>query len=635
MRTGNRICLLVWILFLLSPVRATLATDYYWTKAITGYLQDWTSWTNILGTAGWPSNSGDRAYFRMSVAGSQYTVARYDAPDSVTNAYAEVGNSNIVTWTTGQTRSVIYRLSANPSVVVTNAATLRTVGIQVQAVGNVRVPGGTVELSDGGSIKAASFDIGRAGVGAVVVSNAVMESTDGSFSGFEYIGSSRGRGVLGLVGGTNLVAGSWFDGKDAYGTGVVSMSAGSLIRSTNASASFYIGFGLDSFGQLTCVDSTIDIAGQLYVGDEGRGDLYLTNSTMFAGGATIGLDFAGSSGTVVMAGSSIWSNRDYMVIGGDAGFGQFILAGGDLTVPYFDLRARGLFTFSGGVLNTTQSMSSGNSLPFVVGDGSGAAGEATWNVMGGAITLPLGLEVRSDGCVNFWPGTVLNAPSITCSGVLSCPVAFSFPADVSIEGMGAIESGAGPTWTIDGNFHSASTNAGFDLLHSGIVMSPAITHQFSLGCIDRGRTLAGFDRNQALGTLDVHGNVELQNTAYVWSLTGDGALRIGTGASFYYVVATNWSGTVELSGSGTFEQVPVQIGSVNMSRKSAITLTWPAGADLNFEVGWTTNVESGLFSSATGIVATGSSESWTDEGAADRSSSSNATYRYYRLQAWP
>ena len=100
------------------------------------------------------------------------------------------------------------------------------------------------------------------------------------------------------------------------------------------------------------------------------------------------------------------------------------------------------------------------------------------------------------------------------------------------------------------------------------------------------------------------------------------------------MITTNWTGTVQLTGSGTFEQVTVQVGSVERLSGKRITLTWPAAEGLSFQVDWATNIVTGTFLPATNIIATGSIESWTDEGAADRSSATNTTYRYYRLKTW-
>jgi len=156
----------------------------------------------------------------------------------------------------------------------------------------------------------------------------------------------------------------------------------------------------------------------------------------------------------------------------------------------------------------------------------------------------------------------------------------------------------------------------------------------ALNSLDKSNRLAGFSGNQALGALRVAGTVDVVSVVYVWTLRGSGTLRVESGARFYYVNTSGWTGTV--TGSGLFQQVPVVVGGLEIEAGNSVKLSWPSGAGLTFDVDWAENLMSiNGFISITNVLGSGTNDTWTDIGGLGRPHPGVATQRFYRLKVWP
>lgn len=488
--------------------------------------------------------------------------------------------------------------------------------------------------------------------------------------------SSQSRGIATVSNATLAAAGSEYVGMTSAGPGNVGEMT--VVSGTNTANSLVVG-GY-AWGRFVATNSTIVIS---------NGCLLGWSVGMFFGAPA-------DTGIVVVAGTTVWTNGGTFAIGGaDGGYGELTINGGSLSVAGLSAAngANSIFQFNNGILNSCSNVVANAAGPLTVGDGVGGADTAVWNIMGGVDDLWKGLLVNSDGRVNFLDGivnsysdVVVNASStltvgdgagsantavwniragsnnlangllvqadgrvnvmtgnglgangpVTNAGTIFASNGTYFAGNVVVTGNGKLEAVTNAIWTFKGDFTNASANPAFDTLHATVAFPAGGSHVISLGCDSAySNTLRGFCNNRAVGCLRADGTVDVTGTVYAWKLSGDGTLNIGAGSRLYYARNT-FSGTVNVTGGGIFEQIPVVISNASQIVSSSFQLAWPAGEGLNFAVEWCTDLlVSGGFKAATNLVATGDSMTWIDEGGPDRPPPGQATNRFYRLNVWP
>jgi T5SS/PEP-CTERM-associated repeat protein len=262
---------------------------------------------------------------------------------------------------------------------------------------------------------------------------------------------------------------------------------------------------------------------------------------------------------------------------------------------------------------------------------------------GGALVIADGARFEAAG-VSIGAGGTLDLDAsadlaavgpISNAGQIVTTAALSFSNDVVLAPGGRLLGPANATWSFGGDFINNSADPGLDFLHSSFAFAPGVGHALVLGCEDRSNRLSGFSSNNALGSLAVRGTVDVVNIVYVWSLSGDGRIDIGSGDRFYYADAGQWFGSVTVSGGGVFEHVPVSLGAPALQGDRSMLLTWPSGAGLRFGIEWSDDLAGAPFAAATNLVGTGAQDNWTDDGAIERAHPALAPQRLYRLLAWP
>jgi len=131
------------------------------------------------------------------------------------------------------------------------------------------------------------------------------------------------------------------------------------------------------------------------------------------------------------------------------------------------------------------------------------------------------------------------------------------------QGTDAVMSGnAGDLFRVGGSFNNESTNVAFNILPSTFEFTGTGNHNLEQASINRGPLWSALTNNWALGILQIDGgtvtivnnytNNPGPNAVYARTLTGSGALNVGTGMAFYYGSLSNWTGAVNLSGNGIF-----------------------------------------------------------------------------------
>ncbi len=215
------------------------------------------------------------------------------------------------------------------------------------------------------------------------------------------------------------------------------------------------------------------------------------------------------------------------------------------------------------------------------------------------------------------------------------PGAAVLQASIVLAGNGRLDVGTGSSLRIYGDFLSSSTNTAWSLATATLAFSTSATHRLSLGAVDRGAHLTGFSANQALGTLDVQGEVIVTNTVYAWALTGAGNLHISPGSRVYYATKDGWTGSVA-EGTERLTQVPVTIDSIGLTPDSGMRLSWASASGLTFTVGWADDLlPESVFSNAASLFSVSSNQVWADIGDTNRPHPSVAPQRFYRIDARP
>ena len=367
----------------------------------------------------------------------------------------------------------------------------------------------------------------------------------------------------------------------------------------------------------------------LIVGKKGSGNqLSVTNGgCVFASYAYVGLDYSATNNSIIVSGSNSCLNvQNSLAVGADGPQSRlFIDAGASVTaenvvVGMYDGSLQNSITVAGGKLRITNALDlRRGSISFA--DGSVVAQSL---LVGERGTVHVGERFDLDAI-----GIITNAGTIILQGSASIPVGILYNV-----GNGSVQSNSS-TVDISGDYINFSLDNDINMTNRMISFTTNAQHTLQTTSQDHGENLAGFSGNHAFGLLGVHGTVDVVNVIYVWSLSGNGVLNLPAGSRFYYVDASDWSGTVNLNGDAVFQKVDVVLSDISANDPASTILAWPAGAGILFSVEWVDNIATGAFDPAISIRALSNSVQWTDTGSVDRLPPQLVLTRFYRLQAKP
>jgi len=550
----------------------------------------------------------------------------------------------------------VYALASNNAVIVVGSNSVWSVGGYLY-IGN-NGDGNTLVVTNGGWVGNSSGRIGENGrnnqavisgsgsvwsnindliIGDSGSGNAMTILNGGKvYDSYTAIGTSTGSSNNSvLVAGTGAV---WYAGSDlkvgsqGIGSSLV-VSNGGMVRSGSGRMGRYVGSN-GNRATVTGNGSLWTNTDIVVVGVQGAGNsLTISNGGQVAGDSTgtVGDSIGSDSNSIAISGTgSVLRSASGFTLGHTGSWNTVtVSSGGILRAPSVAIgsgvgSSNNLLTVSGGSLQVTNTSRTG-----------------LLDIQGGAVIVQSGVlsadrvNIGSSGSMTFSNGLDLHGTlSITNAGLIVAGDGSLFPSNVTLAGNGLLRGPTNGTLYFTGNFTSGSTNAAQDLLHLNVAFTNSGFHVLAPNSLDRSNRLAGFSGNQAIGSLSVAGTVDVVNVVYVWTLSGSGTLRIESGARFYYVNTTNWTGTV--TGSGLFQQVPVVLGGLESEIDASIRLSWPSGAGLTFNVGWAGDLMStNGFLSITNVLGSGTNDSWTDVGGTGRPQPGLSTQRFYRLQAWP
>jgi T5SS/PEP-CTERM-associated repeat protein len=294
--------------------------------------------------------------------------------------------------------------------------------------------------------------------------------------------------------------------------------------------------------------------------------------------------------------------------------GSAVLVAGDLIVGADGAHNRlivkeGASVVCGRVIIGQYASAGGNEL---VLSGAGASLTVSNSAGLGAINILNG-KLRTDG------------GSLTAGSVLVGP-------------GGQVESLCGAsnvTLHLGGDFGCGGTNRALALLGVTVAFSTSAVHRLDVNSRDQGASLQGFVDNRALGRLEVGGAVTVTNVCYAWELSGSGAITVAEGAVFYYAGESNWTGSINVQGSGRFARIPVMLNSVLPLTNDFWRVGWHSASGLSFSIEWGGSLLEPDFLPATNLMGTGADDAWVDTGGDGRPAPGLVTGRFYRLKVWP
>jgi T5SS/PEP-CTERM-associated repeat protein len=287
--------------------------------------------------------------------------------------------------------------------------------------GVVAVDGtGTLTISSGGTVSAASIAIGDYGTGTMII-----EDGGGAFSSDGRIGENEDST------GTVLVTGAgsnWFNSfpivVGGSGTGSLAIEDGGWVYSN---AENLIGAGPGSSGAVAVtgvgstwiIDGVIPLSGELHVGSAGTGTMTISDGGSVSHGPGYIGRFLGSTGVVTVSGTgSTWSmNRGVWEDGGDFyssgdlfvgayGTGKLTIADGGRVSNYDGYI--GYFSVGAVIVSGADSAWRNDGNLYVGGAEFFRAGPATLSIEPGAMVSVLNtLRVWRDSTVNLNGGTLL------------------------------------------------------------------------------------------------------------------------------------------------------------------------------------------------------------------------------------
>ena len=121
-------------------------------------------------------------------------------------------------------------------------------------------------------------------------------------------------------------------------------------------------------------------------------------------------------------------------------------------------------------------------------------------------------------------------------------------------------------WQVGGSFLCLSTNpVSYNILGSVVEFTGTGSHTLYQPSCDRGPAQRGLTNNFAFGTLQIDGgtvtvasngaSAGCPGAVYAQALSGTGTLNIGPGVRFYFGSTNGWTGTLNITGDGVFQQL--------------------------------------------------------------------------------
>lgn len=400
---------------------------------------------NILAGGMVSSEEGDIGYSSTAVgdvtvdgAGSQWNVVAGLTVGTAGRGEMTISNG-------GEVSSGSGVLGANAGgvgkVTVTGAGSnwtnTTTLDVGLSATGDLGVPGGTLNVLDGGTVDTGTLKVatnaGSSGVVLIDGSGSDVTATHDATIGL--LGSAK----LTISNGGELNDVDGYIGRDAGGSGVVTVTGSG--SEWNNSDDLFVGYG--GFGTLEILDGA-------------------SVSNVFAQVGTL----AGSAGkaTVDGAGSS-WTSSSALIVG-QAGFGELGISGG------------GVVTSMGGVLGGTVS---GQGLATVTGAGS------SWSMTGAGLAVGYlgrgGLLIRDGGTVSvssmqvgFQAGSIGNVVIDGAGSTLKA----SFVAYVGDQGDGTMTLSNGGTLATNTLVLASQTgSSGKLIIGSDLAVAPVAAGSFT------------------------------------------------------------------------------------------------------------------------------------------------------------
>lgn len=420
---------------------------------------------------------------------------------------------------------------------ITNAGTIsgglnpdgsRATAIEFNGTGNaLTLLSGSTIVGDIGLAAGAQATIKAASAGQVLGNNidlggSAAVTMDTSTTSMQYAGTLSGGGDLNVVGGNTLT----LTGAAAQ-SGALNLAGATLLINSGGYADN--GTVTDNGSLVVGSGSNINAnngGSAFLVGSHGTGVLALHNgATAFSGGNLTAGDQAGDSGTVTVAGPSVFHVTGNTIIG-ENGSGSFSL-------------------------NTGGSLLSGG--PLIVGNQAGSSGVVTLTDLGTGISAQ-GVVVGNHGGAGVL--TVSNDSRITNTG------SFVIAADTGSVGRVNIGAAAGSAAAAAGFLGTASIAFGngtgtlvFNHTSAGYVFSPMVSGAGKVQALS-GTTIFAADQSYTGGTvIGATGTLQLGQGGTSGSIQGDvadgGALIFDRSDHVVFAGAISGIGTVTQQGAGT------------------------------------------------------------------------------------
>lgn len=269
-------------------------------------------------------------------------------------------------------------------------------------------------------------------------------------------------------------------------------------------------------------------------------------------------------------------------------------------------------------------------------------------------------------------------PFVALCGALLLPAAPAMAAtntfaDLHIGQTGVLVGNSNDLFQVSGDFRNESTNRfGYDILDATFEFAGTNAHIVEQAGYAGGPCAGRLTNNFAFGVLriaggtvtvvDAYANLAGADAIYARELTGGGVLNVGPGMKFYFGSTNGWTGTVNRTGDGVFQQlldpagdpdgdgVPTWAeclaGTDPENSNSVFRIVAIATTNVHARVDWntvgghgyvleaTTNLVSGPFVGVSPVIAVGGvGEGTTNH--VETGAATNRPPRFYRVRLEP